>query len=260
MTTVPDIVSQIRLWLRDYPKYYTSEAVGNGFTYAYRLDAPLVKVDSSFVAMTELATPHLLVQNVDYTVDARNGILFLTNALADGIHLVVNFYAYEWFLDDDLTTFTNLMIGEYGQNRPGYGIANIESAEAEALGLGATVMALWSLMNELARDIDVRTFVDGTDIPVNQRFRQVQSMLMGFESMYKGKAAMLNVGLDRIEAFALRRVSLTTNRLVPLYLPREFDDLATPQRVYPPVDPMGNSQSATPSYHQVPGAVDPFLW
>lgn len=260
MTTVPEIVSQIRLWLRDYPKYFTSEAVGNGFMYAYRLDSPLVKVDNTFVAMLDLGTPQLLVQGVDYTVDARNGILFLTNTLGTNIHLIVNYFAYEWFLDDDLTSFTNLMVGEYGQNKPGYNIANVEAAEAEALGLGATVMALWSLLNEYARDIDVHTFVDGTDIPTTQRFRQVQSMLFGFEAMYKDKAAMLNVGLDRIEAFALRRVSLTTNRLVPVYLPREFDNLATPQRVYPPVDPMGNAQSATPSYPQAPGAVDPFLW
>lgn len=265
MTTVADIAKAARLWLRDFPRFYTSEVRGDGFGFAYRLEHPLVATndpDYPFVAavIPDVGSPTPLVEGVDYTVDARNGFILLTNPLPTSSRLVVQFYAYDWFLDSDLEQFAAFMVAEFGQNIPGYNVNNVGIAEVEALGLGTTVMALWSLLNELARDIDVHSFVDGTEIPTTQRFRQVQSLLMQFEGMYNDKAAMLNVGLNRIEAFALRRVSLTTNRLVPVYKPREIDDLATPQRVYPPIDAMGNAQSATPNYHQAPtGGTDPFL-
>lgn len=261
MTTTADIAATARIWLRDFPKFFSDTVQGNGQQYVYRLSTPLIKDDNTFRAATQTGSNPLvpLVEGVDFTLDARNGFIILTNPLASGTTLFINFFAYEWFLDSDLQQFAAFMVGEFGQDIVGYDINNVGAAEIEALGLGTTVMALWSLLNELARDIDVSSFVDGTNIPASQRFRQVQSMLMSFESMYKDKAAMLNVGLDRIEAFALRRVSLTTNRLVPVYKPREIDDLATPQRVYPPIDPMGNAQSATPNYHQAPtGGTDPF--
>jgi hypothetical protein len=259
VATVQDIVNAARLWLRDYSQFYTSTVTGDGINYAYHLPHPLVKVDSTLQVIRQTSTPQVLVLNTDFTVDARNGWLILTSPLPVGAVLVVNFFAFDWFLDEDLQMFANFMIGEFGQNISGYSIANVEPAEAEALGLGTTVMALWSLLNELARDIDVSSFVDGTNIPATQRFRQVQALLMSFEGMYKDKAAMLNVGLDRIEAFALRRVSLTTNRLVPVYKPREIDDLSTPRRVYPPVDSMGNAASATPNYPQgATAGSDPF--
>lgn len=266
MTTVADIAKAARVWLRDYPKFYSSETRGNGFGFSYRLSHPYVVLGDSefpFVAaiVPDTGSPTTLVEGTDYTVDARNGFINLTSVLQPTQRLVVNFYASEWFLQSDLEMFAGFMVGEFGQDRTGYNVANIGQAEAEALGLGTVVMALWALLNELARDIDVSSYVDGTQIPASQRFRQVQAQLMMFEGMYKGKAAMLNVGLDRIEAFALRRVSLTTNRLVPIYLPREIDDLATPQRVYPVGDPMGPAEYATPNYPQAPlGATDPFLF
>jgi hypothetical protein len=264
VTGVPDIVSAARLWLRDFAGFYTDSTPGNGLQYAFRLSAPLVRIDSTFQAMDvdSNGNPTQLHLNVDYTVDARNGFIILNAPTAVGHTLIVNFFAYEWFLDDDLTMFANFMIGEHTQNRPDFNLATIEPAEVEVIGLGTTIMALWSLSNELARDIDVTTYVDGTNIPASQRFHQVLAMVNQFKAMYSDKAAMLNVGLDRIEMFALRRVSLTTNRLVPVYRPREVDDLGTPIRVYPHIDPEGNAETATPEYHQAPSisGFDPFLY
>jgi hypothetical protein len=262
VTTSADIVAAARVWLRDFPRFFSDTVDGNGVTYAYHLSSPLVKNDSSFQAITRVGTnaPVTLVNGTDYTVDARNGYILLTAPLASGTTLYVNFYAYEWFLDDDLLSFTNFMLAEHGQDLVNFSLGTVSAAEAEVIRLGVTVMALWALANELSRDIDVTTFVDGTAVPASQRFRQVMDMISRFENLYDSKAAMLNVGLNRIEAFTLRRVSLTTNRLVPVYIPREIDDLATPQRVYPPRDPLGNAAAATPSYPQAPGGVDPFLW
>ena len=72
-------------------------------------------------------------------------------------------------------------------------------------------------------------------IPASQRFRQIWELAGFYTTTYKQEAAMLGVGLDRIEQFTLRRVAYLTNRLVPLLREREVDNPAPPQRVLPPI-------------------------
>jgi len=36
--------------------------------------------------------------------------------------------------------------------------------------------------------------------------------------------------------FQLRRISRTTNRLVPIFQSREYDDTSRPERLLPPID------------------------
>ena len=63
---------------------------------------------------------------------------------------------------------------------------------------------------------------------------------------------MLGVGLDRIEVMTLRRVSRQTNRFVPLYDSREWDDNSRPRRRFPPIDQQAPS---TPPSDFVPARV-----
>ena len=90
------------------------------------------------------------------------------------------------------------------------------------------------LATELSLDIDVST-PEGIFIPARQRFTQVMQMIQYWEGEYKGKAAMLNIGLDRLEIFRLRRVAYMTNRYVPVYREREFDDPRWPERLFPDI-------------------------
>ena len=50
---------------------------------------------------------------------------------------------------------------------------------------------------------------------------------------------MLGVGLGAAEVGTLRRVSKTTNRLVPVYVQREYDDISRPRRLFTEPDTMG---------------------
>jgi len=47
---------------------------------------------------------------------------------------------------------------------------------------------------------------------------------------------MMNIGLNAIEMSKIRRVSKTTNRLVPIFEDREYDDYELPRRQLPPID------------------------
>jgi hypothetical protein len=131
VTTSADIVAAARVWLRDFPRFFSDTVDGNGVTYAYHLSSPLVKNDSSFQAITRVGTnaPVTLVNGTDYTVDARNGYILLTAPLASGTTLYVNFYAYEWFLDDDLLSFTNFMLAEHGQDLVNFSLGTVSAAE-----------------------------------------------------------------------------------------------------------------------------------
>ena len=72
-------------------------------------------------------------------------------------------------------------------------------------------------------------------IPATQRFRQVTEMAGMWAGMYKDEAAMLGVGLNKVEQFWLRRVAYLTNRLVPILREREIDDPRPPTRLLPPI-------------------------
>jgi hypothetical protein len=64
----------------------------------------------------------------------------------------------------------------------------------------------------------------------------VQGLLAQWEAEYRRHATALNIGIDRIEVFSLRRVSRTTNRLIPLYKPKEFGDYSPMERLWPDID------------------------
>ena len=65
----------------------------------------------------------------------------------------------------------------------------------------------------------------------------VSSLLDYWMKEYNGRAAALNIGLERLEMVTLRRVSKTTNRLVPIYKEREIEDTGPVERLWPPIDP-----------------------
>ena len=64
----------------------------------------------------------------------------------------------------------------------------------------------------------------------------IQQLLQYWTAEYEKKARALNIGLDRIEVFNLRRTSRTTNRLVPVQKSRELGDYGPIERVYSPID------------------------
>jgi len=105
----------------------------------------------------------------------------------------------------------------------------------DVVGIHTLIQALWGLLSEYSRDIDVITS-ESVHIIASQRYRMVQSLIDFWTEEYNRRAAALNIGLERLEVMTLRRVSKTTGYLVPIYKPREIGDYNPLVRVWPPID------------------------
>jgi hypothetical protein len=172
------------------------------------------------------------------SIDWRNGILKIHSPSAFSAGIYVMGYHYEWFLDDDLSYFADIVLTEHMFDRTDVlGFDDMSAQEKKAISIGTVVYALWSLMTEFSTQIDVST-PEGLMIPAHARFQQVQTLYQFWRAKYEEMLAMLNVGLNRISIKDLRRVSRLTNRYVPVFRGREIDDPSPPIRVFPPIDPI----------------------
>lgn len=228
---------------------FTSQFVSDGVTTLITLPYHPVSA-ASIVAVAGTTT---LNQTTDYTVDERNGTLTLTVPVAVGLTLYVNGTAYRYFTDADWTTFVSTAVVDHLHNRndiPNNDITFLPVEEEYPIALLVVVMALYALLNDAAFDINIST-PEGVAIPRAQRFEQLQSMLANRIDQYNKWAQAFNVGPWRIEMFDLRRVSRTTNRLVPIYTPQEFMDTRFPTEQFPPIDPHGPKLTPVPQVSQV---------
>ena len=229
MATTAEIAATARAMLRDFPQYFEAEE-GPLNTLTIRLPHPLVSPHSLQVYVIEDGTSTLTDK---WILDERNGLLKLTDEAMLGRTVVVAGYYYTWFSDSDLEMHAELVIAEmsYGTDTD---IEDVAPVVAEVIAIGTVVRALWSLMLEFSFDIDVST-PEGMFIPARQRFQQVQQALQYWEAEFNNKSAALNIGLNSIEVFRLRRVAYMTGRYVPVYREREFDDPRPPERLYPAI-------------------------
>ena len=167
---------------------------------------------------------------------AVSGTVTFTQTPKSGAPIVVSGTHYRYFTSTELTTFLNTAVLQHTDNRTdSYGsqitISSIPPVEEYPVALLATVEALWALATDSAFDINV-TAPDGVNIPRGQRFQQLSNIIQTRKEQYRELCSALNVGLWRIEIGVLRRISRTTNKLIPLYMPQEIDDYSKPERVY----------------------------
>lgn len=227
LTPLQHTIELARNYLRDFPKFFQVTFDGVGRTY--ELGQLNVDADSLWIAtivsstVTELTT-------AQYSLDARNGILRLASTPAANTKIMVEGYYYEWLLPADLEFYAERSINFH---KPTINVPLEQASPAvlDVVGLGALVEALQALMTEYARDIDVMTS-ESIHIPGSQRFRMLQSLIQQWEVEYRKHANNLNIGPERIEQFSLRRVSRTTNRLVPLYKSKELGDYGPMERIW----------------------------
>lgn len=252
MALIEQVMENARNHVRDFPQFFsTTTAQLDTATRSFKLPYTNVSSNGLVVWGTDGTTTvdgvtgsgaSADATHFTYMLNERDGLLRIINpptaGFAPGTAINVEGYYYEWVADKELKYFTTMVIAEHKYGRPDFDFESISDVEREVITLGTAAEALNSLLIEYSRDIDVNT-PQAVSIPATQRFRQVQALLYGehgIMSRYKHKAAMLNIGLDRIEMITQRRVSRMTNRLVPIYKHREYDDIAIPQRVFPRVD------------------------
>lgn len=227
LTPLQHTVELARNYLRDFPKFFQVTFDGLGRTY--ELGNLNIDVNSLWVATVTNSVVTELT-SAQYSLDARNGILRLPTTPAANTKIMVEGYYYEWLLPADLEFYAERSINFH---KPTINIP-LEQASAavlDVIGLGALVEALQALMTEYARDIDVMTS-ESIHIPGSQRFRMLQSLIQQWEVEYRKHANNLNIGPEKIDQFSLRRISRTTNRLVPLYKAKELGDYGPMERIW----------------------------
>ena len=230
MATKESIIETARNYLRDFKKPFQQTFVSSGITY----DLGKPNVESSTLWVKSLAQGATETADVTYTLDARNGLIRLSADLPNTTTLMVDGYYYEWLLPDDLEFYADMAINLNTHNLR-VPLANVAPAVADVIGIHTLVQALWGLLSEFSRDIDVITS-EAVHIQSSQRYRMVSGLLDYWMAEYNRRAQALNIGLERLEVVNLRRVSRTTNRLVPLYKQREVGDYDPIERIWPGID------------------------
>lgn|SRR5580765_2898116 len=249
MTTLADIAGKARMRLRDFGRYF--EVPFAPPAYTIRLPHPVVD-GGTF----QVFKPDGTVVPDGYTLDERNGIVKFADLTDWPDGMGCSGYHYEWFLDSDLEYYAGVTSTFHLYGREDAAVGDFSDQEAEVVAMGAAVNALWSLEAEFSSDIDVST-PEGMMIPANQRFRQVWELLQALTPVYKDAAAMLGVGLERMEQYNLRRIAYLTNRLVPMYMEREVYDRRWPRIV---VSPPPQNLGAADEVVVAPGTMYEIPW
>lgn len=249
MAVLTDIVSRVRLELGDQPKQFTKRFTGDAYTTDFNL--AVKPIDIYTLAVYVNGSP--VANPAGYTIEEDLGVIHFVHTPANNAAILVSGVQFRYFTDDDLCRFVNTAITQHVYNRTnGMGsqmtVGLIPAVEEYPLAILATIEALWALATDASFDIDI-TAPDGVNIPRSERYRQLTQTIQARWEQYKQLCSALNIGLWRIEMGTLRRVSRTTNKLIPVYMPQEIDDSRKPERVYIQNDL--NGRTPTPSYADV---------
>lgn len=279
MADTAGIIRRIRNEIGDLSSPFLDTFLGADELASYDLsETGIAEVTAKVTAVDPPATVDL-VADIDYVLDTTEGRIVLINPAYSPLHhgqtLIVRGTAQGIFTDADLETYISDAVEQhaYGRNlttryRDAHGfirydhapitLENLPTVEEPLVAYLAAINCLWTLATDAATDIDIST-AEGTFVPRTQRYRQLMAHIgdaaTGLQGRYNTLAQQLNVGLGRIEMFTLRRVSRTTNRLVPVFKEREYDDSSRPQRLLPPID---GEEYADES--NVPSPTYPGLW
>ncbi len=235
MATKTDIITIARNYLRDFPRFFQLTFDAAGRTYA--LGKPNIDPESLWVAYTPSSgggASVTVIPSTDYSLDSRNGLLRLPSTLIGANQFMVEGYYYEWLTPADLDFYADMAI-DLNTHNLDVNLADVAPAVANVIGVYTLVQALWGLLSEYSRDIDVITS-ESVHIIASQRYRMVSDLLSTWTEEYNKMASALNIGLGRIEMVTLRRISKTTNRYVPIYKGREVGDYAPVERLWPAID------------------------
>lgn len=232
MAVLSDLISRVRLELADQPKQFTKDFAGDGLTTRFSLGVKPIDVSSLLVTVdgSPIAYPS------GYTVEEDFGVIHMVTPPELNSVLNVTGNVWRYFTDDEICTLINTALAQHTYNRTdSFGtqlnMYNINPIEDYPIVILTTIEALWALATDASYDIDIHA-PDGVVIPRSERYRQITSLIAQRWDQYKTLCAQLNIGLWRIEMGTLRRVSRTTNKLVPVYMAQEIDDSRRPERVY----------------------------
>lgn len=244
------IVKRARDEYGDYATLVAEDIPLDGTTRVVDLADDVIEPDGLLVKLDDTT----LGPN-DYVLDSRGGKIVLTSSPSAGSTLSITGTSWQFFTESELADYVtsattkhlhgkvveSMSIDANGYRRYARAlqtVATLPPVEWHPVALLAAIEATYVLIADAQHDLSVST-AEGTMIPRQERLANLTSNVQRMETRYKDLSAQLNVGLWRIQVGDLRRVSRTTERLVPLYPAREIDDnspvweRALPPRDYP---------------------------
>jgi hypothetical protein len=237
VASLESLIARTELELGEAVRSFRATIWGDGLGEVFELPVERVRPDLRLYFSGQA----VLTPDVDYVLDERGGTVTMSGAIPQGELLVAEGSAGSYFSAEEMETFVREAFLEHTFAQfPGVvhppGEPTLRDVEAPLVAILATIKALWVLANDAATDIDVIS-PEGVTIPASQRWQQLMAHIAQLDARYREYCQALNVGLHRIVMSTLRRVSRTTNRLVPVYVPKEIDDRTfPPARVKPPID------------------------
>jgi hypothetical protein len=238
VATLTSLVDRVRLELGDTGRSFVWTATATGTN---RYEMPYSPVLGSTLAVFNAGVNVSLA----VVVEEHTGVLTFDTAPTLGNALSAQGTHYRFFTTVELTAIVEAAVNEHLHNRTdafgrAMNVTNLPVVEEYPVALLGTVQALYTLATDASFDIDIST-PDGISIPRAERFRQLMEMINARKVQYDDLCKALNIGLTRIETFTFRRISKTTNRYVPVYMPQEVDDRSAPQRIFLPIPTYGGS-------------------
>jgi hypothetical protein len=243
VATLSGLIDRARLELGDLPRPFICQTPGDDLTTL--IETPFKPIQSSDLRV--VSNDNIYVPN--FVVDERNGIISLAEPIPPGVTILVTGTAFRYFTTAEWEMFVSTSALQHTHNRSGVTLNNLDPVEEYPVSLLAVTEALFALINDAAFDIDIST-PEGVGIPRHQRYEQLMEMLVARTDQYNKLSSALNVGLNRIEMFDLRRKSLTTGRFVQTFITQELEDARFPVRAFVPIDTDGT----TPGPDSVPKA------
>ena len=168
-----------------------------------------------------------------YVIDYKFGVIsfaqpppLLTQTTGS---LGVTGWTYDFFDDDEVAQAVSdafsMHTADYEPSfyiDPMPGEAGIPTVEEILVAYLAAVELLWFRSTDASQEVDIHT-PEGVTIPRSQRYEQILRQVDALQAQYQTQAAALGVGLWRIQVLNQRRVSYTTNRLVPIFREQEYN-------------------------------------
>jgi IPT/TIG domain len=165
-----------------------------------------------------------------YYFDYKYGVIgFYTPPQPAGATLGVSGHAYDYFTDAEVqqavTDAFNLHTNDLDPPLyidPVLGQMGVDSNNEYMISILAAVELLWFRSTDAAQEVDIHT-PEGVSIPRSQRYEQIMQQIERLNAAYEAQSGALGTGLYRIQVLNQRRVSYTTNRLVPIFREQEYN-------------------------------------
>ena len=247
MANLTSLSERLRSELGDTGKSFVHQFIADGTTNRFLL--PYSPVDAINMIITLDGT------DISTTVDVEEttGYMTFDEVPETGAVVVAAGTYFKYFTVTEIEQFVCTAFDQHTANHADtYGRAvlldTLPGLEEYPVVTYASTLALYTLATDASFDIDI-TAPDGVQIPRSERYRQLMQMIEVRKQQYRELCSQLGIGLYKIDVFSLRRISKTTNRYVPIYLPLEVNDRSMPQRVVLPIPSYGSAiaPSAVPT-------------